>query len=60
MTEPRFSALTGFVCGERGDECLEGEVVDRSRGAPAGLMDQRGGVVGEQGVAASGKTSQTS
>jgi hypothetical protein len=45
----------GLVGGERGDECLEGEVVDRAGVAAAGLVDQGGGVVGEQGVAASGE-----
>ena len=38
-----------------GDEGLDGEVVDRSGVAAAGLVDQRGGVVGEQGVRPSGQ-----
>ena len=45
----------GLVGGERGDEGLEGEVVDRAGVAAAGLVDQGGGVVGEQGVGASGE-----
>jgi len=39
----------GFVGGVGGDEGLDGEVVDRSGVAAAGLVDQCGGVVGEQG-----------
>jgi hypothetical protein len=34
---------------------LDGEVVDRSGIAAAGLVDQSGGVIGEQSVAASGE-----
>ena len=45
----------GLVCGECGDEGLQGEVVDGSRIAPAGLVDQCGGVVGEQCVVAPGE-----
>jgi hypothetical protein len=30
----------GLVGGERGDQCLEGEVVDRAGVAAAGLVDQ--------------------
>jgi hypothetical protein len=41
--------------GLAGGECLEGEVVDCSGVAAVGLVDQGGGVVGEQGVAASGE-----
>jgi hypothetical protein len=45
----------GLIRGERGDEGLDGEVVDRSGVAAAGLVDQRGGVVGGQGVGAAGQ-----
>jgi hypothetical protein len=45
----------GLAGGECGGECLEGEVVDCSGVAAVGLVDQGGGVVGEQGVAASGE-----
>ncbi|CKW26396.1 Uncharacterised protein [Mycobacterium tuberculosis] len=44
----------GLVGGEGGDEGLQGEVVDRAGVAPAGLVDQPDGVVGEQGIVASG------
>src|SRR5262249_53572511 len=40
----------GLVGGERGDQGLEGEVVDGAGVAAAGLVDQDSGVVGEQGV----------
>lgn len=43
----------GFVGGECYEEGLQGEVVDRAGIAAAGLVDQRGRVVGEQGVLAS-------
>jgi hypothetical protein len=42
----------GFVGGEGCDEGLDGEVVDGAGVAAAGLVDQGGGVVGEQGVGA--------
>src|SRR5665811_2089704 len=42
----------GFAGGERGDEGLDGEVVDRSGDASADLMDQGDRVVGEQHVGA--------
>ena len=45
----------GLVLGERGDQGLQGEVVDRAGIAAAGLVDQCGGVVGEQGVGPSGE-----
>jgi hypothetical protein len=45
----------GVVGGERGDEGLQGEVVDRAGMAPAGPMDERDSVVGEQRVLASGQ-----
>lgn len=49
----------GFVgddsVGERGDEGLEGEVVDHSGVAAAGLVDQGGGVVGERGCRCAGE-----
>ena len=46
----------GLVGGERGDERVDGEVVDRPRVAAGGLVDQGGGVVAEQGVAAAGES----
>lgn len=45
----------GFVVGEGGDECLEGEVVDCAWVAAAGLVDQYCGVVAEEGVGAAGE-----
>jgi hypothetical protein len=45
----------GFVGGEGGDEGLQGEVVDRAGVAAGGVVDQGGGVVGEQGVGAAGQ-----
>ena len=45
----------GFVCGERGDEGLQGEVVDAARVAAAGLVHKGRGVVGEQGVVPPGE-----
>lgn len=45
----------GLVVDEGGDECLEADVVDRSGVAAAGLVDEGGGVVGEEGVGASGQ-----
>src|SRR5204863_2594181 len=45
----------GLVGGECGDQCLDGEVVDGSWVAAAGLVDERCGVVGEQGVGAAGE-----
>src|SRR6266511_3109954 len=44
-----------LVGGEGGQQGLDGEVVDRARVAAAGLVQQRGGVVGEQGVGSSGQ-----
>src|SRR6266545_2364306 len=44
-----------LIGGERGQQGLQGEVVDRAWVAAAGLVDQRGGVVGEQGVGSSGQ-----
>jgi hypothetical protein len=46
----------GFAGGERGEEGLEGEVVDGAGVAAAGLVDQRDGVVGEQGVGAAAES----
>src|SRR6266516_2235054 len=43
-----------LVCGEGGDKGGDGEVVDGAGFAAAGVMDQGEGVVGEQGVGASG------
>ena len=40
----------GFAVGVGGEEGLDGEVVDGAGVATAGLVDQGGGVVGEQGV----------
>jgi hypothetical protein len=45
----------GFAGGERGEQGLDGELVDGASVAAAGLVDQRGGVVGEQGVGAAGE-----
>ena len=45
----------GLVGGVGGDEGLDGEVVDGAGVAAAGLVDQGGGVVGEQGVGAAGQ-----
>ena len=45
----------GLAGGEGGEQGLDGEVVDGAGVAAAGLVDQRGGVVGEQGVGASGE-----
>jgi hypothetical protein len=39
-----------LVVDEGGDERLEADVVDRAGVAAAGLVDQCGGVVGEQGA----------
>src|SRR5215207_9316008 len=44
-----------LVGGEGGQQGLQGEVVDRAGVAAAGLVDQRDGVVCEQGVGASGQ-----
>ena len=44
--------FAGGVCGEQGGD---GEVVDGAGVAAAGLVDQRGGVVGEQCVGAPGE-----
>src|SRR5258706_8295936 len=44
----------GLARGERGEEGCDGEVVDGSRVAAGCLVDQRGGVVGEQGVGPAG------
>ena len=43
-----------FVGGEGGDECGDREVVDGAGQSSGGLVDQGDGVVGEQGVGASG------
>ena len=40
--------------GERGGQCVHGEVVDRSGVAAGGVVDQGDRVVGEQGVGAAG------
>src|SRR5260221_11488719 len=45
----------GLARGERGEEGCDGEVVDGSRVAAGCLVDQRGGVVGEQGVGPAGE-----
>src|SRR5581483_3495946 len=45
----------GFAGGEGGEQRLDGEVVDGAGVAAAGLVDQGCGVVGEQGVGASGQ-----
>lgn len=45
----------GLVGGEGGDEGLERKVVDRARITPAGLMNERDRVVGEQRVVAPGR-----
>jgi hypothetical protein len=50
-----FLVDDGLVGGEGGDKGLHGDVVARSRVAAAGLVDQREGVVGEQGGAAPGR-----
>lgn len=40
--------------GERGGQCVHGEVVDRSGVAAGGVVDQGDRVVGEKGVSAPG------
>src|SRR5659263_452507 len=45
----------GFAGGVRGDEGLDGEVVDRAGDAAADLVDQGDRVVGEQCVRAPGQ-----
>src|SRR5215218_41205 len=44
-----------FAVGEGGDQGLQGEVVDRAGDAAGGLVQQRDGVVAEQGVGAAGE-----
>ena len=43
-----------LAVGEGGDQSLNGEVVDRSRKATAGLVDESEGVVAEENVLAAG------
>ena len=49
------SSTMALSAGERGDEGLQREVVDRARITPAGLVDQPDRVVGEQRVVAPGQ-----
>jgi hypothetical protein len=42
----------GFAVGVGGDERLDGEVVDRAGQPAGGLVGQRCGIVGEQGIGA--------
>src|SRR6266487_3707536 len=44
-----------FAVGEGGDQCLDGEVVDCSGDAAAGLVHEAEGVVAEPGVRAAGE-----
>ena len=44
----------GFAGGVGGDEGLQGEVVDGAGVAAGGGVDERGGVVAEQGVGSAG------
>jgi hypothetical protein len=45
----------GLAVGVGGDQGLDGKVVDGSGDASTDLVDQRHGVVGEQGVGAAGE-----